>query len=140
MLVTGPLDPLARFADRPAVGPSGAVRLPLGRGEILWSPTSVELASDPAQTVELYHWALGRARVAPAFTVDGADASILVHAAAYREAVLFTLASETQRAATLRLRYRDAGRDLEVTLPGERAALLLVARSDGRLIARYPGA
>ena len=139
VLVTGPLEALAPFASRPAEGPSGAVRLARGRGEILWSPSSVELDADPDVAVELYRWALGRARVAPAFSVEGADASVLVHAAAYHHAMLFTMVAE-KAAADLRLHYGAAGRSYDVAVPAERAALLLVRRTDGRVLARYPGA
>ena len=135
VLVTGPLEMLDRLGARDSVGPSAAVRIPIGRGEILWSPRSVELDKDDAATIELYRWALGRARLEPAFTVEGADASVLVHAAAYHSVVLFTLVSEGPRAAVLRLRH--GGREFEVTLPAERAALLLVGRRDGRVIASY---
>lgn len=135
VLVTGPLEMLERLGARGSVGPSAAVRLPVGRGEILWSPRSVELAKDDAATIELYRWALGRARVEPAFTVEGADASVLVHAAAYHSAMLFTLVSEGPRTSVFHLRH--GGRDFEVALPAERAALLLVSRRDGRVIARY---
>lgn len=135
VLVTGPLGALEQLGTGQPVGPSAAVRVPIGRGEILWSPLSVELAGDDGATVELYRWALGRARLVPAFTVEGVDASVLVHAATYHGAVLFTLVSEVSRSSLVRLRYGD--RDFDVTLPGERAALLLVARSDGRLLARY---
>jgi len=137
VLVTGPLEALTPFAARPAEGPSGAVRVPHGRGEILWSPTSVELGNDPDATVELYRWALGRARVASSVTVEGADASVLVHAATYHHAVLLTLVSEQAAAVDLRLHYGAAGRTYEVTLPGERAGMLLVGRRDGRVLARY---
>ena len=135
VLVTGPLEQLAGLGSRGAEGPSAAVRIPMRRGEILWSPRSVELAKDDAATIELYRWALRRARLEPAFTVEGADASVLVHAAAYQSAVLFTLVSEGPRASVVRLRH--GGHDVEVALPSERAALLLVGRRDGRVIASY---
>ena len=137
VLVTGPLEQLAGLRAGLVVGPSGAVRLPSGRGEILWAPEAVETARDEAAAVALYRWALGRARLAPAFTVRGADASILVHAATYRSAVLYTLASEGSSAASVGLKPHGAARDIEVELPAERAALVLVDRASGRLIARY---
>jgi len=136
VLVTGPLAQLQRFASRAPAGPSGAVRLAMGRGEILWAPGAVELASDQGAAVDLYGWALARARVTPRFAVEGADASILVHAAFYRGAVLFTIASEKKESAALRIRL-GAGRVHDVTLPGERAALLLVRRRDGEVLADY---
>ena len=67
VLVTGPLGALEQLGTGQPVGPSAAVRVPIGRGEILWSPLSVELAGDDGATVELYRWALGRARLVPAF-------------------------------------------------------------------------
>jgi hypothetical protein len=138
VVVTGPLELAERLGARGPAGPSAAVRIPEGRGEILWSPRSVELEADDAATVELYRWALGRARLAPAFTVEGADASVLVHSATYRGAVLFTLVSQGPRPSAIRLGH--AGREHALTLPAERAALLLVGRRDGRVLARYPAA
>ena len=137
VLVTGSLAQLEPFASRAAVGPSGAVRLPMGRGEILWAPGAVELASDDGAAVALYRWALARAGVTPRFDVDGADASVLVHAAFYRGAVLFTLVSEKQESSDLSVGLGGAGGEHDVVLPGERAALLLVRRRDGAVLASY---
>ena len=138
VLVTGPVELPEHLGERSPGGPSSAVRMGVGRGEILWSPRSVELETDDTATVELYRWALRRARLEPAFTVEGADGPVLVHGAAYRGAVLFTLVSEGPRPSALRLLHR--GRAFDVTLPAERAALLLVGRRDGRVLARYPAA
>ncbi len=136
VLVTGPLDALERYRSRPATGPSGARRMPMGRGAVLWCPEAVELAADDGATTALYRWALAEARVAPAFTVEGADASLLVHGATYREAVLLTLVGGVQDAAVT-LVPRESGARLRESVPAGRAVLLLVGRRDGRVLARY---
>jgi hypothetical protein len=142
VLLTGPLEALRRLGPGRPGGPAGmeAVRIRLGRGALLWSPRPVELASDEEAVAELYRWALGEARVTPAFTADGAGPSLLVHAAVYRRAVLFTLAGEAGQAASVRLVHHESGATLEQRVPPGRAAMLLVDRRSGRVLARYPPA
>jgi hypothetical protein len=147
VLVTGPIDRdehgnrverLERLGIRgPDVAAVVQRTIPLGLGAVLWSPQPAESSSDPEATAVLYRWALGQAGIEPAFSVDGADASILVHAAAYQSCVLFTLVSENPRAVTVHLYHRESHQGFDVVLPPERAALLLVGRADGRLIGSY---
>ncbi len=139
VLVTGPLDQLEWMRPRAASGPSGARRLPLGRGAVLWCPEAVELAGDDGPATALYRWALERAGVAPPLLVDGADASALVHVAAYRDAWLVTLAAERE-AASVRIGHPRWAGARELAAPAGRAALLLLDRRTGRALARYqPG-
>jgi Cellulase (glycosyl hydrolase family 5) len=136
VLVTGSLARLARYGSRPAVGPSGAIRIAMGKGAVLWAPAAVELAGDDGPATALYGWALAQAGVVPAFTVEGADASVLVHAAAYRDALLLTLVGGTEDAA-VRVTPRESRAVLTAAVPAGRAALLLLGRRDGRVLARY---
>ena len=142
VLITGPLGMVERLGPAQPAGPAGmgAVRIALGRGAILWSPQPVELSSDEEALAALYAWALGEARVAPLFTADGAGPTVLIHAAMYQRAVLFTLASETDQGATVRLVHRESGATLEQPLLPWRAAMLLADRRSGRVLARYPAA
>ncbi|HXY70569.1 MAG TPA: hypothetical protein VEH62_14070 [Gemmatimonadales bacterium] len=140
VLVTGPLEPAERvFAavPRPGDGPSGAMRVATGAGAMLWCPEPVELSADAAATAALYRWALAGARLAPSFTVegDGADASTLVHAAAYRDAVLLTIVAEGS-GARLMVRY-GALPAVEAAVGAGRASLLLVDRRSGAVLASY---
>ncbi|HXY18778.1 MAG TPA: cellulase family glycosylhydrolase [Gemmatimonadales bacterium] len=140
VLVTGPLDQaeqLGRKVRRREGPPAAAVvRLRVGRGAILWCPEPVELAPDPAATVELYGWALRQARLAPTFTVEGADDATLVHAARYGDADLYTIVAE-RSAVSVRVRPVDSRAVLEVAVPAGRAALRLVSRRGGAVIASY---
>ena len=140
VLVTGPLEQAARAAAavRRREGPSGAgvARIRMRRGAILWCAQPVELAADPAAAVELYRWALQQARIAPSFTVDGGDDATLVHAAAYRDAILYTVVAEGA-AANLRVRDTASRGMFELAVPAGRAALRLVSRRGGRILAAY---
>jgi hypothetical protein len=140
VLLTGPLEGAERLGPGSPGGPPGlgAVRIPLGRGALLWSARPVELSSDEEEAAALYGWALGEARVAPSFTAAGAGPSVLVHAAVFRRAVLFTLANETDREAGVRLVHHESGATLEQVLRPWRAAMLLADRRSGRVLARYP--
>ena len=142
VLVTGPLEQAERLgtsAARGGAGPYGAVRVAVGRGAVLWCPEAVELAADAASTVVLYRWALNAARLAPAFSAAGADASVLVHEAAYRDALLYTLVDEGTEPARVRL-TGPGGVSFEQALAPGRAAMVLVRRRDARVLARYPAA
>ncbi len=147
VLVTGPVEadergraverlaPLGIDAgDRAATAP---VERPLGRGVFLWDPEPVELSGDQAATAALYARALRRARVAPGFTVEGADAATLVHMASYQAADLFTVVAGPQSPARIRVHHRQSGRTFDLPLTTGRASLLLVGRATGRELARY---
>ena len=140
VLVTGPLEAMGPLGPGQPGGPAGmgAVRIALGRGAVLWSPPPMESSSDEEALAALYAWALGEARVAPMFTAEGAGPSVLIHAAVYQRAVLFTLASESDQGASVRLVHRESGATLEQPLLPWRAAMLLADRRSGRVLARYP--
>jgi hypothetical protein len=140
VLVTGPLAMVERLEAGKAEGPAGATRIPVGRGALLWSPLAVELSRDQEPAAAIYRWALSEAGIAPGFAVagEGVDAAILVHGAFYRDAVLFTLVSESDRSSVIRVTVQGSGATFEQTLAAQRAAMLLVSRADGRLLARYP--
>jgi hypothetical protein len=139
VLLTGPLDQARAFARRPAAGPSDAVRVPMGRGAMWWSPVAAELEAETGPTVALYRWALAEAGIAAAVTVTGAGDATLVHAARYRHAVLLTVVTPRgERPSPMHVRIPDGARALDVDLPAERVNLVVVRRSDGRVVARYP--
>jgi hypothetical protein len=148
VLVTGPVDRdeewnhvdrLATFGitagSRP-VGTDPAIRIPLGRGALLWSPDAVEAAPDLEPTRTLYRWALAQAHITPPVEVEGADAGTLVHTATYREAALFTVVAD-RSSAHLRVRHSITTRTFNISVPAGRAALVMVGLRDGRVLARY---
>jgi len=89
---------------------------------------------------ERYARGLADAGIRPAFDVDGADASVLVYAAVFRSAQLYAIASEGEQAVTVRVTPRGSRALFEQRLAPGRAALVLVRRRDGRVLACYPAA
>ena len=69
------------------------------------------------------------------------DPGILVYPAVFEDAVLFGLVSELGSQAGLRFTHSETGREIELTMPAGRAALVLVDRRNGGVPGSYqPGA
>jgi hypothetical protein len=117
--------------------PAGVVRAPLGRGSLIWSPLSVELAEQTEPTVALYRYALARAGIEPAFELERDDPGVLAYPAIYRDAVLYALVSELGTATTVALGDRETGSLVQASLGPGRAALALLDRRDGKLVGWY---
>ena len=125
--------PAPKLAVVPAEGlPRPEVQETLGA----WTRGGTVLVTGPVDEAR-YRRALSDAGIRPAFDVEGADASVLVYAAVYQKVELYALASESDRAATVRVTPRGSRVAFEERLAPGRAALVLVGRRNGRLLARY---
>ena len=102
------------------------LRIPVGRGGLIWSPLPVELAEQIEPTVALYRYALGQAGVEPIFRLERDEPGVLVVPAVHGNAVLYGLTSELGSATTLALRHKEPDSTVEVSLPAGRAALVLL--------------
>jgi hypothetical protein len=107
-----------------------------GKGRILWAPLPVELSESIEPSAALYSAAARVAGLEPAFTVDGADPSILILPLVFQDAVLYTFVSESGRDADLRLVHRETQTPVEVHLPAHRSAAVVLRRRDGAVLAR----
>jgi hypothetical protein len=116
---------------------AGFHRFPAGSGGIVWTPLPVELAQEIEPAAAVYREALSAAGVSPSFTVEHGDPGVLVYRAAYRDALLYAMVSELGRPAEVRLTDGTSGARVVVPLPAQRAALVLLGRPDGRILARY---
>ncbi len=114
-------------------------RFALGRGALLFAPVPVELALEEEPAAALYRHALAAAGLASPVAVEDDDPGVLVHAARYRDASLFTVVSESGWTRPVRWRDAESGAAYEVRMPPGRAALVLAERRGGREIARYVG-
>jgi len=111
-----------------------------GQGRILWCPTPIELAEEMGPTAALYKFAVGLAGIAPAVELSSPDSgAVLVYAAPYRDCTLFTVVSESS--VPLPVRFTPAGaaaRAIAVNVAAGRAAMVLVDRKTGTVVADYP--
>lgn len=108
-----------------------------GKGRIFWAAYPVELAGGPEATDKLYSYVLAQAGIQPLFELKQAAPGVLIFPTVLHDAVLYVMESESAQPAKIDLRDRTTGAHLELTLPSERAALVLIRKSDGAVIAKY---
>jgi hypothetical protein len=125
-------------------GGPGTVRgyreVAIGKGRLLWVGAPVELADNVEPTVLLYREALHSAGLTRG-TVNTSpiDSSALMYPARYRDAVLYTIVSESATGPRLlTVRAADGLPAVSVSVGAGRAALALVDRRTGAVIADYP--
>jgi hypothetical protein len=108
---------------------------PLGKGKILFAALPLELSDNPQAVADVYSYALKVANITPVYTTTLKDPGILICPTRFPRATLYVLASESNRSD---VSFQDlrSGRKFSGTLPGGRAALLLVG-TDGKLLATY---
>ena len=108
-----------------------------GRGRIFWAAYPVELAEGPEATDKLYSYVLVQAGVQPPFEMRQAAPGVLIYPTILQDSVLYVMESESAEPAKIDVRDRTTGAHLELTLPPQRAALALIRKSDGAVIAKY---
>ena len=113
------------------------ISTPMGKGRICWYGAPIELADNIEPTVVVYRDALKSAGVSPA-VVRRSESEALIYSAAYRDAVLFTIASEGNREQRVVFAHESTGVLVSCGPGSGRAVLALVGRKDRRLIADYP--
>jgi hypothetical protein len=118
--------------------PDGASlhELPHGKGRIFWAALPVELAESGEAARALYGHVLGRVGVSA--PVEGTlPAGVTVYPTVLADAVLLVILSERGDGADVALADRTTGARLSFHLPPGRAAVALLRRSDGAVLAKY---
>ena len=109
-----------------------------GQGHIFWASYPVELAQNPDAAARLYSWVLKQIGIAPAF--DSATSllpGVLVYPTVLRNAVLYIFESEDAGDTPIDLHDKLTGARLHFTLASQHAALVLLNKTDGSVIASY---
>jgi hypothetical protein len=117
-----------------AKGPARVLVQSHGAGRFVWSPLPLEAGNSIEPLVAFYQFALAQARLAPAFSVSPDSPSILVLPSIFEKHALYTFVSETDRDASLTLRHYETRTPISVTIPAGRSTLLLLDRTNGKLI------
>ena len=108
-----------------------------GKGRIFWAEYPVELAEGPQATEVLYAYVLSQIGMPPPFELRQSAPGVLIYPTVLQDAVLYVFESESADAAGIDLRDRLTGARLAFTLPSQRAAMALIRKSDGAIIAKY---
>ena len=81
-----------------------------------------------------YQLAMARAGVTPIFNVTPRTPAVLVLPAVFRDVVLYTFVSETERDTPLQVTDLETRKHFTISVPAGRTALLLIDRRTGERI------
>ena len=121
-----------RFADQ-----SGWKELTVGKGKLLIASYPVELSEGNDATAAVYAAALRRAGVDPPYEAKQLSVGVLARPTIFQDSVLYLFMSESGRDELIDVRDKITGAEIKFTLPEQRAALVLLNRKDGKLLAKY---
>jgi hypothetical protein len=112
--------------------------LTVGNGRVFWAPYPVELAEGTAAAAELYAAVFKEVGLQSPFELKSPPApGVLIYPTVLRDSVLYVMVSETDRDYDLDVLDKASRAELKLRLPAEHAALALIRKSDGAVIAKY---
>jgi hypothetical protein len=129
---TAPIDTM-RFAD------SASVKvIQHGAGKIIWAADPVEFSEDYESSAALYSYAMTVAGVLPAFRqVQPLSPGILAFPTVLNDAVLYSFSSESLEEQRVDIQDSTTRANIKFTLAPGRAAMLLLRKNDGAVLASY---
>jgi len=120
-----------------SLGPPGQLfNLPFGSGRAIWCLLPLELGDSNAALVAFYNFALSTAGVSPIFTATPRTPAVLVLPSLFRDVVLYTFISETDRDAQMQVTHLESRTPFSVSVPAQRTAMVLLERKTGKIIGR----
>ena len=105
-----------------------------GLGTLMQSPLPLELGDSIDALVAFYRMAMGRARVAPIFTVTPRTPAVVVLPSVFRDVVLYTFVSEVNRETRMQVTDLQTRKRFQVSVPAGRTAMVLIDRRSGMII------
>ena len=120
-----------------SLGPPGqTLNFPFGSGRAVWSPLPLELGDSMPALVAFYKLALSTAGVSPIFTATPGTPAVLVLPSLFRDVVLYTFVSETDRDTQMQVTHLESRTPFTVSVPAQRTAMVLLERKTGKIIGR----
>jgi hypothetical protein len=105
---------------------------PYGLGRFIWSPLPLELGDSMSALVAFYKHALTQSGISPVFHASPHLPSVLVLPSLFRDVVLYTLVSETDRDKVIRLTHLETNTRLDVGVAAGRATMIVLDRKSGK--------
>ncbi len=132
-------DKIARVDKAVLGGLGGTVRTEqIGAGKLVYSALPVELADNIEPAIALYQFALKQAVLQSPFSIEKPEPGVLIRPLFFKDAILYSLVSETDVDKELSFTDNATGKALKVTVPAQRAVMFLLGR-DGKVLAEYGG-
>jgi hypothetical protein len=107
-----------------------------GKGKIFITSEPVELAEGLQPAADLYTWTLKQAGVLSPFT-GPTSAGVLVRPLVLADSVLYLIVSESENIEKVSVHDKLSGGEINLTVSPGRAALVLLSRKDGHVLARF---
>ena len=104
------------------------------RERLIRNPLPLELGDSLDALIAFYRSAMAHAGVAPIFTTTPRTPAVLVLPSVFRDVVLYTFVSETNRDTTLQVTDLQTKARFPVTVPAGRTAMVMIDRRTGRRI------
>ncbi len=127
---------LEKVVDQSRRPPVQPVTLSFGSGRALWSPLPLELGDSMAALVAFYNLALSTTGISPIFTATPRTPAVLVLPSLFRDVVLYTFVSETDRDTQMQVTHLESRTRFPVSVPAQRTAMVLLERKTGKIIGR----
>lgn len=128
---------LEKAVDRSSSGqPAQPFNVPYDTGRLVWSPLPLELGDSMAALAAFYNFALSATRISPIFAVTPQTPSVLVLPSLFRDVVLYTFVSETDRDTEMQVTHLESRTRFPVSVPAQRTAMVLLERKTGKIIGR----
>ena len=105
---------------------------------MVYAALPFELADNIEPTVALYQFALKQAMVQPPFSIGTPEPGVLVRPLVFKDAILYSVISETDCDKELSFTDSATGKGLKVKVPAQRGVMFLLG-GDGRVLAQYGG-
>jgi hypothetical protein len=126
--------------DKAVVQPSRLPVRPLtidfDSGKFIWSTLPLELGDSMPALAAFYRLALSQARISPVFTAIPRTPAVLILPSIFRDVVLYTFVSETNRDTRMHVTHLESRTRFAVSVPAQRTAMVLLDRKNGQIIAR----
>jgi hypothetical protein len=121
--------------EKAVFGDAAYIRVqPYGLGQFLWSPLPLELGDSMAALTAFYKLALTQAKVSPLFKAEPHSPSVLVFPSVFRDVVLYTFISETDKDMKINVTHLETQSQFSVTVRAERTFMVIVDRKSGKLL------
>jgi hypothetical protein len=112
--------------------------LSYGGGHIFWAPYPVELAEGEGAAAAIYSAVFKDIGLKPPFEMKSPSApGVLIYPTVLHDAILYVMVSENDRDTDLDFVDRASSAELDLRLPAEHAAMALIRKSNGAIVAKY---
>jgi len=109
-----------------------------GAGKIIWAADPIEFSEDYDSTAALYTYALSQASVVPAYRqLQPLSPGVLAFTTVLKDAILYSFSSESLQDTEIDLEETATHAHLHFLLPSQRAAMVLLNRSNGEVLSSY---